>query len=137
MAKRSAVEGVGSTAGINIIEIEKRPVPELDASSAAAVATLQNHPGFLYLLAKLAAQRAALREALVKNRHKEIRDVEFLQSGANWCGWLEDQLSAAVALQNRPQPRVAKPYEEEAFEQLRRRIDVVGLQSSQETTPGF
>jgi len=121
---------------VQVIEIERAgAVPELDPASAQAVASLRNHPGMQYLLAKLSAQRAALREALVKNRHADLKDVEFLQSGANWAAWFQQQIETAIGILNRPQPREAFPYEQEAFEQLQRRIDVIGG-GSQVTTPG-
>ena len=121
--------------GLKVIEVEKYAVPDLDPASAAAVATLGKHPGFQYLLAKLRFQRAALREALVKTKHKEIRDVEFLQSGANWCGWLEEQLAAAVGLVNKPASRPTREFEREAFERLLSQIDVVGVAKEPTTAP--
>lgn len=116
--------------GIKVIEVEKSTVPELDKGGAYAVAALKGNPGFEYLLAKLRAQRALLREALVTQRHKELKDVEFLQSGANWLGWLEDQLNKAVGIVNAPKPRNARPYELEAFEQLRGNVELVGLKQT-------
>jgi hypothetical protein len=114
--------------GIKVIEIEKSSVPaDMDRGGAYAVAALKGNPGFEYLLAKLRVQRALIREALVKNKHKEIRDVEFLQSGANWLGWLEDQLNTAVGVVNAPKPRATRAYEAEAFEQLRGNVELVGL----------
>lgn len=119
-----------SKSQIKVIEVEKLVVPPMDQGGAAAVATLKNHPGFQYLLAKLAAQRAQLKDALVKTRHKSLTDVEFLQSGANWCDWLQVQLEAAVGILNQPQPRAPRDYEAEGFEEMRRRIDVVGVNLS-------
>ena len=122
---------------VKVVEIEKiHGVPELDASSASAVATLRDHPGFQYLVTSLRHQAALLKTALAKNRHKDIRDVEFLQSGINWCGWLEEQISKAVGLQNRPAPRPARASELDEFERLLNQIDVVGA-SQQATTPGM
>jgi hypothetical protein len=121
-----------------IVELERVPnVPELNNTNAAAVAALRDHPGFQYLLAKLRLQKALLQTTLSTKRQASLRDVEFLQSGIVWCGWLEDQVSKAVGIQNRPQARPARVPEIEAFEQLQRLIDVVGVESSQETTPGF
>ena len=118
-----------------VIEVEKRIVPELDQASAAGVASLQTHPGFQYLLAKLAFQRSLMKDSLAKNRQKDIRDVEFLQSGINWCGWLEDQLVAATGKLNAPTPRIQRAHEREAFEQLLGQIDVVGMRSSADNRP--
>lgn len=118
-----------------ILEIEKAQVPPLDAASAASVVSLQSHPGFQYLLAKLRVQRAALKHALETQRQKELKDFEFLQSGANWCNWLQVQLDEAVKLTQQPKPRNATAYEREAFEQLRSQLDVVGV-GSRGTTLG-
>ena len=121
-----------------IVEIEKSShLPELDSASAGAVVTLREHPGFNYLLAKLRLQRSLLQASLGTKRHKDIRDVEFLQSGIVWCGWLQEQLEKAIEISTKPAPRPAKPYELDAFEQLHRLIDVVGTGGSQETTPEF
>jgi hypothetical protein len=131
---------VAKITGIKVVEIEKVAVPEMDKAGAAySVASLRGNPGFEYLLAKLRVQRALLRESLVKNKHKDIRDVEFLQSGANWLGWLEDQLNTAVGIVNAPKPRIARPFEQEAFEQLRQNVELVGVRDADngfvETTP--
>lgn len=117
-------------AQIKVIEVEKLVVPPMEEGGAAAIATLKNHPGFQYLLAKLAAQKAQLKDALVKTRHKSLTDVEFLQSGANWIDWLQTQLEAAVGIVNKPKERAPRDYEAEAFEEMRRRIDVVGANLS-------
>jgi hypothetical protein len=118
-----------------VLEIEKTALPPLDSASAASVVSLQSHPGFQYLLAKLRVQRAALKHALETQRQKELKDFEFLQSGANWCNWLQVQLDEAVKLTQQPKPRNATAYEREAFEQLRSQLDVVGV-GSRATTPG-
>jgi hypothetical protein len=118
----------------HIVEIERGQVPVLDVAAAAAVSTLEHHPGFQWLLAKLAAERFALKDALEKTRHKSKEDFEFLQSGANWCNWLKTQLEQALAVKNRPVERQATSFEQQAFEQILGQIDVVG-RSSQVTTP--
>lgn len=117
-----------------VIEIEKQTVPELNGASAMAVASLATHPGFQYLMAKLKFQRAALKDALEKTRHKTLNDVEFLQSGANWCNWLQIELDKAVSIVNNPKPRVARAYELEAFEQLKGNVELVGLQRTDNGT---
>lgn len=120
---------MAKVAQIKVIEVEKQTVPELDGASALAVASLANHPGFQYLLAKLKFQRAALKDSLEKTRHKEMRDVEFLQSGANWCNWLQLELERAIGVMNAPKPRPVRPYEQDAFEQLRQNVELVGLRN--------
>jgi hypothetical protein len=116
---------------IKVVEIEKKNVLKLDEKSVAPfVARLKDDPGFQFLVAKLEAQRAALRSALETNRHKTKEDFEFLQSGINWCGWLQSQVETAVGILNQPAPRPARAYEMEAFEQLRHNVELVGLQTN-------
>jgi hypothetical protein len=117
---------------IQIVEIEKSYVlPELDSNSAGSVASLQGHPGWQYLMARLRNQSALLTAALTKTRHKDIKDVEFLQSGINWCHWLDDQCTKATGMIARTQPaREMRPAELENFERLRSQIDVVGVSNT-------
>lgn len=112
---------------IKIVEIEKQlGVPELNEASAASVASLRDHPGMQYLLAKFRLQAAALKTVLTTQRQKDLNDVEFLQSGIAWCSWLQQQLDKALQIQNQPKPRPARPQELETFEELSSRIDWVG-----------
>lgn len=116
---------------IQVIEVEKLVgVPDMDAGGAQAVAGLEHHPGMQYLLASLRFQAAALKSALYKNRHKDLKDVEFLQSGINWAGWLQAQIERAVGITKTPQVRAARPAELDKFEQLLSQIDVVGASQS-------
>lgn len=113
--------------GVKIVEIEKQlGVPELDTSSAASVASLRDHPGMQYLLAKMRLQAQLLKGTLATTRHKDLKDVEFLQSGVAWLNWLQQQLDKALQIVNQPKPRAARPYELNAFEELSSQIDWVG-----------
>lgn len=113
---------------IKIVEVEKGFVlPPLDKSSAGSVASLIGHPGWQYLMASLKNQGALLTAALIKNRHKTKEDFEFLQSGINWCHWLEEQCAKATGMLQRPEPREMQPLERENFERLRSQIDVIGI----------
>ena len=75
-----------------VIEVEKATVPEESAETISAVRSLQAHAGFQWLLKKLKYQAARLRAELANNRHERIEDVYFLQSGIQWCDWLQRQL---------------------------------------------
>ena len=114
--------------GVRIVEIEKPFVlPPMDSGAAAAVASLAGHPGFQYLNAMLKNQGALLKAALYKTKHKDIREVDFLQSGCNWCDWLETQVAKATEMTSqRTEPREMRPSEIANFERLRSQIDVIG-----------
>lgn len=116
-------------AEFKVVEVDKQSVldPAFEEANQQAVASLQHHPGFVYLLAKLAFERAALKTALEKTRHKSIVDVEFIQSGAFWSNWLQLQLESAIGKINQPKPRAPRSYEADAFEQLRQNVELVGL----------
>lgn len=114
---------------VKVIEVEKQFVlPALDQGSAAAVAMLAGHPGFQYLVAALHNQAAVMKAALIKNRHKDMRDVEFLQSGINWAGWLAEFVTKAAEMAKpKEEPREMRDSERMNFEVLRNQIDVVGV----------
>ena len=114
---------------VQVVEIEKPfVVPQMDAGAAAAVASLNGHPGWQWLIHQLRYQSALLTAALIKTRHKSKEDFEFLQSGINWCGWLEEQMSKATGmLQRKDEPREMRPLERESFEKLLSQIDVIGV----------
>lgn len=115
-----------------VVEIERpREIGALDKEVAQSVASLQHHPGFTYLLAKLRYQRSALVSHLLKSRQSNIVDVEFIKSGVAWCSWLEDQLNQALGVVNRPAPAEASPDEEAAFKEVHRFLELVGNQVSE------
>jgi hypothetical protein len=109
-----------------VVEVERpRVIPPVEAEVSKSVATLQGHPGFQYLVEKLRLQRAQLRSALCHQRQSDLKDVEFLQSGIAWTGWLEDQLTRAVNFQEPKEPQPAAETEREAFEDIQRFIEVL------------
>lgn len=78
---------------IRVLERSPSQNPLLkDPEAKASVRSLQAHPGFQYLLAKLNLQGDVLRSSLAHDRHTSLRDVEFIQSGIFWTGWLETQI---------------------------------------------
>lgn len=79
---------------IKIIEIEKTPTVVDDPE---AVKALANHPGWVVLMQRLKNQRALLKARLEVDSHKDLRAVDFLQSGLKWLGYLQEEVDKAVA----------------------------------------
>lgn len=104
-----------------------RTVGEFNKDAASAIATLQGHPGFQYLLQKLRWQNAALVSAIKTRRQGSVRDFEFLQSGIAWTGWLEEQLQRAIGYREQVEVPAEAPYESErqAFEDIQKFIEVL------------
>lgn len=110
-----------------IVEVEKpREIPDLNDESRDAVLSLQHHPGFQYLLARLKVQRHALQARLQKDRHSTMKDVEFLQSGVFWTDWLQAQISREVFKTSGPRTADPVPSEQELIERVLGQLDIVG-----------
>jgi hypothetical protein len=114
-----------------IVEVDKpRPTQGWDKENRENVVVLKEHPGFIYLLNKLAYQTALLKATLElpatnQGRHKDMRDVEFLQSGIYWTKWLKNQIDAATQrVRSVPQPALDE--EERAFKELQATLNKVG-----------
>jgi hypothetical protein len=114
-----------------IVEVDKpRPIQGWDKEARENVVALKEHPGFVYLLQKLAYQTTLLKATLElpatnQGRHKDMRDVEFLQSGIYWTKWLKNQVDAATnRVRAVPQPALAE--EEAAFKELQATLNKVG-----------
>jgi len=97
-----------------------------DPETPQAVAALNAHPGFMFLMAKLKMQRSLIESKLKHERHHDIREVDNLQSGIFWTRWLEDQVNNAVFSLSKPKPRLVDPSDEEIFEKARKAVEVVG-----------
>lgn len=110
---------------VRVVEVEKgETLPVYSDDLKRSVGTLQAHPGFLYLLQKLNAQRAYLRTTLETKRHPDLKEAEFLQSGIAWSGWLEAELKKAVSLPA-PAAMQASPTEQSIFEESQRMLEVL------------
>jgi hypothetical protein len=109
---------------IKIIEVDTpsklRDIPQ------EALQGLESHPGFQYLLQRLALQRAALKTKLCNEVHSDIRAVDVIQAGIFWSGWLERQLGLAVA-KNQAVPRNAIDEELREFQKISEGLREVGL----------
>lgn len=78
-----------------VIEVEKATAPEETVETVSAVHSLQSHEGFKWLLKKLKYQAARLQYELTNRHHETLEDVYFLQSGVQWCNWLQQQIDIA------------------------------------------
>jgi len=79
-----------------VVEVERpRPLTDLKKmkDGEAAVASLEGHPGFQFLLAKFKIQRALLERTLRSQPASDLVSICNLQQGCYWTGWLEDQLT--------------------------------------------
>lgn len=108
-----------------VVEVEKgRRPPELTEETARSVASLQSHPGFLYLLAKLRFHQDVLKAQVSGVRQKSMEDVIMLQSGVAWSGWLKSELEAAINFQTAA-PAPATQTEQSLFEEAQRQLEVL------------
>jgi hypothetical protein len=90
-----------TTERIKLIEIPvMRTQSGWSKEQRETVSTLAYNPGFVLLTDRLSLQAAALKAKLVADRHKEIRDVEFIQSGIFWCNWLQAQVTGTTTRQS-------------------------------------
>lgn len=94
----------------------------------AAIASLASHPGFKALMYRKRLKRAALETTLKSARHKEIREVDFLQSGIYWLRFDESEVNTAIGnLRGKAVPRTASAIEEEEFNRVRSAIESIGI----------
>lgn len=105
-----------------------RPTLKMEPDIHQALIGLGGHPGFRYLCDKLDLQASYLRAKLSGERHESLREVDAIQSGIAWCGWLKAQVAQATEIANRP--RHQAPLEEEM--RLFRELDA---QLERVTTP--
>lgn len=110
-----------------VVEVEAPRKPQaITEDLKQSVLSLSHHPGFMYLLTRLRYERSLLETTLKRTRHTDIREVDFLQSGIAWAGWLDDFLSRLVTVSKRSQPTSATPEEIAAFSEAIAAIEQVG-----------
>ena len=110
---------------IKVIEVEKpRTLVPVDRDT---LATLQHHPGFVFLLGKLRTQRNYFESLLKNQKHESIREVDYLQGAIYWSNWLEMSLNKELSGRQTPQAQ-ADPLELElaAFEQAKQALEMIG-----------
>lgn len=109
-----------------VIEIEKGVSVKIDD---AAIATLSDHPGFVALVNRMKLRKAYISSQLTNNRHESIRDVDSLQHGLHWLGYLESEVNTAIGNVKAKAPAVyASDSVAEEFERVRSAIETIGSQ---------
>lgn len=92
-----------------VVEIEMpRRAPIFSNEIKESLASLAGHPGFMYIVDRLRFEQAVLATKLKNERHENLRDVEFLQSGIFWTNWLKSQLDKAVFRPEAPKVDMAE-----------------------------
>lgn len=109
-----------------VVEIEKQHPQSDNVETIAAVQSLENHAGFRWLLTKLKLQGARLSSELLTKRHSDIREVEFLQSGLQWCNWLQSQLD--LSRERYRSMRSATTTEQAHFHDIESAIELIAAQ---------
>lgn len=112
------------------IEVPRTPLQGGDSEEMrASIATLPSHPGFQYLLKKLAVQHAALRGKLDFERHTSLAEVDFLQAGLFWSAWLDTECKRATVKYT---AQHLDPMAEElkAFQELDSQLERVGMDNA-------
>lgn len=101
------------------IESDTPRLPEVTSDVKESLASLKHHPGFVFLMSKLALQRRYFEAQLHTGRHVGD-DVPHLQAAIHWAGWLEKTCNSL-------QPTFeANSSEFEAFEAARQSLELVG-----------
>jgi hypothetical protein len=107
-----------------VVEVEKF-APRLSQEDGANIASLENHPGFHALLARLQAQKALLKSTLETVNHPTLSDVQNLQAGIRWITWL-DKLVQQQADRTPKEPRDAFELETLEFRRMAEALEFVG-----------
>jgi hypothetical protein len=114
----------GVAPGYLVVELEKNSRSNPSVEDEEAVRSLVNHPGFVALSNRLRLQAAAL-DAKLHTRQESLRDVDRLQAGIEWCGWLQGQVDRAVAKHKETKAVAPSPTEQQMFDQVIRRYQGV------------
>jgi hypothetical protein len=109
-----------------VIEVPPRTVsPAEDKEMRESVATLSSHPGWVHQMKKLDYLQSALKHKLNHEKQSTLEEVQFLQAGIYWAGWLrQEQTRATTKLM--PQQQDPMQDELEAFKLLDNMIERVG-----------
>jgi len=119
---RFFLKGSGSKVNYVIVEVEPTlPLQGTTEDHILAVRQLEHSPGFQYLIRKFRLQKAVLQAHLLRDQHRSMLQVVRLQEGIRWMGWLEDQLSRALAWKK---PQVENPQADllSEFEKVHRQL---------------
>lgn len=110
-----------------IVEVERpRTVPlEGGPELRDGLRALAGNPFFKVIVDRLRVQRYALEERLKGTRFEKVEDVNFVQSGVFWTGWLERELARLTMEPPKPQLNPEEA-ELEAFRQIDSLLERVG-----------
>lgn len=84
---------------------------EVHPEDEESIRLLAHHPGFVALTNRLKIQRAALKAKLETQCHTDLREVDSLQNGIKWTGWLNAEVDKAVA--KRKEAEAVAPHADE------------------------
>lgn len=104
---------------------EEKGVPVANSGDDEVIASLLNHPGFVALCNRFKLKRQALLAQLEGTRHKEIRDVDFIQSGLYWLRFAESEVNTATRNLRIGAQRKAAPEEVIEFNKVLSAIESV------------
>lgn len=89
------------------------------------------HPGYLALVNRFKLKKAFLENQLRSVRHKDIRDVDILQSSISGFGLMEYEVNQASGNLKNKNARLATPYEINEFEEARLSIESIRATNSE------
>ena len=117
----------GPTKVYKVVEVEKpRALPAISSDEVKAMlATLPEHPGFQYILARLRTQKALLKQAHETTRYEKLEEVHMLQAGIFWAGWLEAELGRLTKKAAAVEADTTE-FEADAFAQVDSMLERVG-----------
>ena len=74
------------------------------------------------MLQKLRLQQHLLLTRLKQERHEKLYDVEFLQSGVHWIGWMEAQLNKEIKFSQAARETTPNSTESESIDTVMKEI---------------
>lgn len=109
-----------------VIEAEAHgPLPTLTPELKDSLRALQGHPGFQYLLHRLALERAVLRSSLETGFRLTEREMAHLQGGIYWSGWLVNTSKHLTSVPKAPE-RQATNVEADLFARTSEALELIG-----------
>jgi len=112
-----------------VVEVEKGTrLPELTTEVKESLKSLQYHPGFQYLQAKLRLERATLQRYLHEGFTLTEGQLHHLQGGIHYLGYLESELAKHLKADIRT-VRTATSNEVEHLDKFISNLETVGDES--------
>lgn len=108
-----------------VLEVDKAPhlaplTPELKDSLRA----LQLHPGWQYLMARLTLERANLEKYLREGFKLTEKELNHLQTGVYYTGWLRSECDRLTAVPRRAEAPLSLD-DQQLFEELQSQLEVI------------